>query len=309
MHMLSTTAQTAARVYLQQHARPLDRARYAYHFQQGSAAEVITALSAFQNADGGSGHGLEPDIRLTESSVMATTIACQRFREVQLPAEHPLVVAACAYLVATYQPERLNWPIIPATVDAAPHAPWWTPGSDLERSPANPRAEIAGYLHEYPSHFPDSMRTPVTEAVISHLMTHDGPMEMHDLLCTIRLWETAQLPASTRAQILGKLHTIVRATVEHDPTKWAGYGLQPLAVAPSPHSPFADGLRESLDHNLDFLITQQQPDGSWQPNWFWGDQWPEEWERARRDWSGVLTVDNLRILHAYGRLEAQKSPV
>jgi hypothetical protein len=304
MRSLSPSAHAAARSYLQQHARPLDRTRYAYHFSGGAASDVETTLSTFQNADGGFGHGLEPDIRLAASSVIATTIAFQRFRELQLPAAHPMVTAACAYLAATYQADPVNWPIIPPNIDDAPHAPWWQPGGDLERSPANPHAEIAGYLHEYAPHFPDSMRTPVTNSVIDHLMMHDGPMEMHDLLCYIRLWETKALPAALRAQMLGKLNQIVHATVERDPAKWAGYGLQPLAVAPAPQSPFADALREAIDHNLDFLMDQQQADGSWQPNWSWGDQWPEAWAVAARDWSGVLTVDNLRILHAYGRIQA-----
>ena len=42
-------------------ARPLEIACYNYHFEKGSANGVLKELSAFQNHDGGFGHGLEPD--------------------------------------------------------------------------------------------------------------------------------------------------------------------------------------------------------------------------------------------------------
>ncbi len=37
-----------------------------------------------------------------------------------------IVVRGCGYLVDTYDPERLGWPIIPRDIDKAPHAPWWS---------------------------------------------------------------------------------------------------------------------------------------------------------------------------------------
>jgi len=285
--------------YLKHNARPLEGAMYVYHFEEGTADNALKELEHFQNSDGGFGHALEPDIRLSDSSVIASTIAFQHFRELHTPADYPMVVKACGYLRDTYDAQPINWPIIPPNIDDAPHAPWWVRGGDLEKSMANPRAEIAGYLHDYAQHFPDDMRKTVTESVVAHLLREDNRMEMHDLMCYLRLWETPSLPADTKAALLAKLTDIVEQTVERDPAHWRSYGLPPLGVIASPESPFAGAFAEAIQHNLDFIIESQGEDGTWTPPWSWDG---EAWEQPRRDWTGVLTLDNLRKLRAFGRV-------
>jgi hypothetical protein len=234
--------------------------------------------------------------------VIATTIAFQRFRELDTPADHPMVVKACRYLLDTYDAQRVNWPIIPPNIDNAPHAPWWVYNGDLEKRMINPRAEIAGYVNDYAQHFPDDMRQGVTESVIAYLHRQPDRMEMHDLLCYIRLWESPGLRSDTKAVMLSKLKQIVAHTVERDPAQWRNYGLPPLAVIDSPQSPFANAFADAIPLNLNFLIESQGEDGGWRPGWSWGDQWPDAWMQAEREWAGVLTLDNLRKLRAFGRI-------
>jgi hypothetical protein len=303
MKMLSKAAFGLAADFMEQHARPLERALFAHHFHGEPAAPALDALAAFQNADGGFGNGLEADIRLKDSSVIATTVAFQRFRELQASPDNPAVAAACRFLRDTYDAGRVNWPITPPSIDDAPHAPWWTPGGDLQKSLANPRAEIAGYLHEYAEHFPDHMREVVTQAVRDHAL--DGPdrMEMHDLLCYLRFWETPGLPGDVKAALEPKLRQVAENVVNRNPATWTDYGLRPLGVVTGPDSPFASSFTDLLPHNLDFVIDQQGPDGTWSPSWTWGGLWPEAWDEAAQDWTGVLTLENLRTLRAFDRIE------
>jgi len=302
MKTVSKTLYDKAVLFLKNEARPLERMLYAVHFTGGTAAPVLDELAKFQNDDGGFGHGLEPDIRLASSSVIATSVAFQVLRELHVPADHPMIAAGSRYLLNTYDSQALNWPIIPPNVDDAPHAPWWTYGGDLQKSKSNPRAEIAGYVNDYAQHFPDTMRISLTQSVIDHLLQQPDEMEMHDLLCYIRFYETQALPDNTKATLLEKLKRIVNKTAERDPAQWANYGLPPLAVIDSPESPFAAMFRDAIPPNLDFIIDSQSQDGTWGPNWSWGDQWPEAWERARRDWTGFITLHNLRKLHTFGRI-------
>ncbi len=44
-------------------ARLLDRHRFAFLFLDGPRDAVLRALRPYQNADGGFGHALEPDLR------------------------------------------------------------------------------------------------------------------------------------------------------------------------------------------------------------------------------------------------------
>lgn len=285
----------------EQTARPLEQKLYAYHFENGTAGDVLTELACFQNADGGFGHGLEPDVRLPDSSIIATTVAFQRLREIGAPADHPVIVNGCRYLMDTYDAKHLNWSIIPPSIDEAPHAPWWNYDGELMNRLANPRAEILGYLYDYPDHFPGVMRADLTKSVVDYLMTHPDDMEMHDLLCYVRLWETKNLPHETKTALFEKLKRIISHVVVRDPDQWRAYGLPPLTLIQSPESPFAEMFSEEIPQNLDFLMQSQSEDGCWYPNWSWGEDAAEAWQEARREWGGVLTLSNLRVFRAFNR--------
>lgn len=300
--MLAPARRSQAVEFLTTQARPLERALYRFHFEHAPAADVLDALASYQNADGGFGNALEPDIRLPDSSAIATTIAFQIFRELSPPDDHPLVAGGCAYLRDSFDAAHGIWWIVPPNVDDAPHAPWWTHRPDPASHALNPRAEIAGYLYDYTKHFPGDIRQRVTDAVLEHLRALDA-IEMHDLLCVLRLYDTPNLPDARREQLTGKLTALVRATVEQNPAKWHEYNLQPLDVAPTPESPFAALFGDLIARNLDALIAGQNDDGSWTMPVSWGDMYPETWPQARREWAGILTLKNLRILAAYGRLE------
>ena len=62
----------AIRRWMHRNARPLDLARWQYHFESGSAEAVLQSLSAYQNEDGGFGHGLEVDCWNPASAPMQT---------------------------------------------------------------------------------------------------------------------------------------------------------------------------------------------------------------------------------------------
>jgi hypothetical protein len=58
---LSPAAFEEIRGWVSRNARPLDFALWRYHFEGGSAEDVLRALALYQNADGGFGKGIEPD--------------------------------------------------------------------------------------------------------------------------------------------------------------------------------------------------------------------------------------------------------
>lgn len=304
MKQLTRTGQTKARELVYSQARPVEQALFAYYFEGGTAVSVYDALSVYQNSDGGF-RGLECDIRWDGSSVIATTVGLQVLRAVETAESHPIAQKAINYLLSTYNPHTKTWPIVPPGVNEAPHAPWWEYNDELAANfghfLVNPRAEIIGYLHEYAGLVPAELRQELTTAVLDHLQTLTHPLEMHDLLCYVRLAETKQLPQALQQAIWQKLEQTVGTAVAHTPEEWANYGLKPLTVVSSPHSPLAHTLADVLSHNLDYEIEHQQPDGSWKPNWSWFGMFPETWPEAEREWKGVLTVKTLRQLRDFGR--------
>jgi hypothetical protein len=304
---LTHEAQARAKAFIYEQGRPLEQRLYAYYFEKGTAEDVLTELARFQNTDGGFGNGLEPDLRLPDSSVITTTVGLQVLRDLGALEDHPLVRGAMRYLLETYDPEIEAWPIIPPNVDDAPHAPWWAYSENLAEGwggfLANPRAEIVGYLYDYAGLVPKELLEHLSDAALSHLASMPDRIEMHDLLCYLRLIETRTLPDKARDKILCKLTKAVNLVVDRDPSSWGSYGIKPLDVATSPDSPLAEMLADEIELNLDYAIDQQQPDGSWAPTWSWGDAYSKAWEEAKREWSGHLTVRTLKVLQNFGRLD------
>jgi len=305
---LTQEAFAKARAFIHELARPLEKATFAREFEDGSVDAIFEALASFQNADGGFGRALEPDFRLPDSSVLATTVGLQVLREYDAGVDHPLVQGAMRYLMSTYDAENEVWPIIPPTADSAPHAPWWGYSDDIADSwggfLANPRAEIVGYLRDYAELVPDDLRNLLTEAMLVHIERHADGIQMFDLHCYVRLLETKRLQSTVRTSLMDKLGPVVDRLVATDAAAWEEYVLAPLEIVDRPESPFADQLADAVAENLDFAISRQAENGAWEPKWSWGDSFPEVWAQAKLDWSGVITVRMLKIINRFGRLEA-----
>ena len=307
MKRLTQAAFQRAMAFVKEQGRDLDRRLLSHYFEGGSDVSVLAALAVYQNDDGGFGHGLEPDLRTAASSVIATTVAFQTFRSLQMPADHPLVRQGIAYLLDRYDESRQVWPIIPPETAYAPHAPWW----DYAGSEAgfggflvNPRVEIVGYLHDYSGIVPTDLLDTLTAAVFEHLELLPDEVEMHDIICFVSLAETASLPQSYRERIWAKLAKAAEHGVAREAEELTGYVLKPLYLVSSPESPLATELADAVAMNLDFEIEQQGEDGAWSPSFSWGDQYPEAWQIARREWQARITLNTLRVLRDFGRIES-----
>ena len=306
MKRLSLEKGELARDFVWRHARPLEQSLYSYYFENGSVEDVLTELAGYQNHDGGFGQALEPDLRFSGSSVIATTVGLQMLRELGVKEDKHLVRHAIKYLLDNYNETHRVWSIIPPGVNSAPHAPWWKYDEKLPSRwggfLANPRAEIVGYLHDYSTLVPEKLLGQLRDEVISYLEESTGEMEMHELLCYIRFAETETLEPEIRTKTLRKLQEIVVKIVARDLSDWEKYVLKPLAVVSSPDSPFATLFEREIRLNLDYEIERQQKDGSWGPNWSWRGEFPEAWINAERDWKGILTLRTLRQLQLFDRL-------
>lgn len=311
MKQLSREAFERARSFLKTQARPLDRAIFEYRFENVSAGSLIVELAHYQNDDGGFGHALEPDLRTPTSSALATGIGLRMLEELQCSAEHPMVGKAVHFLLATFDHRRVVWRVAPHDTNSFPHAPWWhDEGGSLARTfndfQITPRAQIVGLLHHYSPLVPADWLSDVTENTVAAIETMEADAfgGGGDSLCyALSLAETEALPQPFKDRLIPKLRTVTLAVVSRDPQKWESYCAPPLKIAPSPESIVADLLRDDLQVHLDYQIDHQRPEGTWEPNWTWGDFYPDDWEQAKREWRGHLTLDTLTALRAFGRIE------
>jgi len=302
MKILTAENFNRAREFVNTKARPVDKALFAYTFGKGEPDAVWDAIDEFSNQDGGFGHGMEPDCRLPASSVLGTITAFPYLIQTNAPADHPLVRAGIQYLIDAYDHHLKGWHMLPPEVNEHPRASWWNydpekAGKDLLEHWSNPSAAVVANLHRYSESVPSDLLQEVTGRAMSILEAISGKFEGNDYLPFIELAEALSEPRSTIVWEGLKRHA--RAAIVTDPTKWTDYNIRPLWAVPEPASPLMEVLAGSAHAHLDFEIDRQQPDGSWHPFWSWG-QFEAEWEVAKVEWQGQLTVKLLRSLKAFG---------
>ena len=305
MKTLSAVNFERARDFVKEKARPVDQALFAITFEEGKSELVWDALGEFANEDGGFGHGIEPDCRLPSSSMLGTITAFPYLRQSNAPADHPLVEKGIRYLINTYDKNLKGWRMLPPEANEHPRAMWWNhdphkADQDVIDHWNNPSACAVSCLHRYSQQVPADLLREVTAKGMAEIEKKRETLEGHDFLTYIELAE--ELPADLRAPIWAALKQRVTAAIVTDPAKWTGYGIRPLWAVPDPSSPLMEPLAEAVNAHLDFEIDHQDNDGSWHPFWNWG-QYEEEWETAKVEWQGQLTVKLLRSFKAFGRIE------
>ena len=280
-----------ARNFIYGNARLLEQRVFATLFEGDATNAVVAAVLAYRNADGGFGHGLEPDKRAPPSQPLDVEIAFERLATVDARADQ-LVTAACDWLSTVAAPTGLV-PILMPSVAGYPRAEHWMP--DRYEPDLNPTAAIAAHVHALGVTHPWADRA--TEYCFDEIEAGRIPDEAHTLLGLAKLVEHA--PDSQRAircaERLGPAIETARF-MKLDPTA-PDYGVSPLEFAPTPasmaHSWFGDDV---IAAHLEHLRAAQQSDGGWPIDW----QPPSD--ATRSEWRGIRTLNALRFLDAYGQL-------
>lgn len=284
--------------YLENHARTLDLSLYKYYFENGDSNAVLKKLEAYQNGDGGFGNALEPDLRMPESSVLATTVAFQYLSQIGVEAKNIIAQRALQYLMESYDNTRIGWINISPSADNYPRAPWWEYDSSKASDEwGNPSAEVLGYLLKYPANKDSELVRVLSKQAVQRLQQIDTP-EPHEIKCFIRLYESSG--QGLQDKLYGLLSKHIKKVTEENPKNWLGYVSTPLTFITSPSSPFANLFNESLlKENAKFIKAQIINNDHWEPNWEW-NQFDDDWLKAKQEWSGKITVDNLKMLRDFG---------
>jgi hypothetical protein len=263
-------------------------------------------LSDYQNRDGGFGKALEPDMRMQESSVIATKFALQILVDIQAPSREKLVRDGIAYMLSKFDREKQVWPIATTQLMDAPHAPWWN-ADGLEREfgsyLANPKAGIVRCLLDYRDLVPKEFLVDALSSLMAHFRTLPMEMTSFDTITFLQLLQPKHVDHKNRGQLLSKLKVTGCKIVSRKPREWHGFAIKPLWLAPSPKAPLAETLSSDIHANLDFEIDTQNEDGSWSPSWSWEASYPDSWKTAEKEWKGILTLAMLRSLRDFGRID------
>lgn len=289
----------AARDFVLREARLLERLRFAYLFLDAPPGPALVALDAYCNEDGGYGNALEPDLRGAASEPIPTQYAMEHLAELGLDAGDARAEAAAGFLASILLDDG-GLPFVTEASQAAPHAPYLTysAGSSLTQSAANAAALLRlGSTHPVVERLSAYCWRAIDELDIAP--EQPGPGPAYDLLFSFAFLNAT--PEGTRAEaVLERWEPILRESglVSFDPSVSAELPT-PLTLAPEPscraRSLFDPHLIEA---HLETVEAAQQPDGGWTAPWLgWN-------EAATHEWRGMVTVENLKLLGANGRLPA-----
>ncbi len=306
MKKLSKSAFNKASEAVREYGRPLEKSIFERYFYNGDSQNILAELKKFQNEDGGFGHGIESDFRLPHSSPMSTSVGVRHLSEIDDTKEaREMIKSAINYLEESFDSERNGWYVASREINDFPHAPWWHFDEEkqmtiIDRNWGNPSSEITAYIYKYREYVQELDVDKLVEFAINYVEEKDEFNSPIEIFCYIRLYEV--LPIELQKRLENRIIVAIDQVIEYDENKWHEYLAKPMEFVTDPDKNRfgVDGIR--IDKSMDFMIGQIEEHGRINPPWgksFYID----DLKPVYNEWIGVLNLETLKILRAYGRLE------
>ncbi|MCF2140713.1 MAG: hypothetical protein K9W44_11720 [Candidatus Lokiarchaeota archaeon] len=329
--ILSKETLEKVRITLFKNARNLEKNFFSFLFENGSPELVLEEITRYQNRDGGFGMGIEPDFHLPQSTSMATSVGLRLLHELKYEINQKMrnggtlisndlftkienqidqkIALALHHLITSFDINRRGWYAVRHEINDFPHAPWWhwdelTRMTVIDKSWANPTAELTGYFYHYRNLLPEKQYQEFIEATTKFVIKYFSEKKVftseHEIYCAIRLYWLVD--ESYQKILLSSLKTAVNSLIETDLAKWKDYVPKPLDFVNHPDkNPFEIPI-ELLNKNIKWYIEKLKKNTQIEPSWQWG-QYDTFWNTAKQNWSGILTLNTLRVLRNFNCLE------
>ncbi|WP_342565551.1 hypothetical protein NST84_10700 [Paenibacillus sp. FSL R7-0345] len=296
------------RNWFYRNARPLELAKWQFHFENGGEAAVVKALAAYQNEDGGFGNALEPDAWNPYSSPLQTATGTDVLLEIGFEdKDHPVVQGILRYLDSGAEMDGDNWRNVIASNNAYPHAPWWNLESDsTARNIFNPTANLAGFILLYADRdsalFTRGLRIAKE---LEALFLQEPGLEMHPLKCVLTLLEYIALAGLQEQFAYEEMNTAaeqrITALLQRDAGDWTGYTCKPSFFIQKQESLGYVDNAAIVEKELDYTLENRNREGVWNLNWRWAG-YEREFAVSENWWKGWIALEKLLFLRAFGRL-------
>jgi hypothetical protein len=287
----TSTDLDAARRFVYDDARLLERHRLAVLFDGAPPARVLDALRPYRNDDGGWGHALEPDLRGPDSQVSGALSALEVLAELGTAADPevtPLARGTAEWLTGVTLPDGRAPHVLP-TAAGYPAAPWMVPNDGGFLTYA-----IAAHLWEL------GLDHPWLDGATAWCWKQlDGEQPVDGYTVKFALHFLDAVPEPDRvAPAVERL----RPALREDGTISVSGGeddekLRPLLLSPKPGAPSrALFTEQQITDELDLLEREQLDDGGWDFDYL-------HWSPGQTvDARGLATLGALQTLRAHGRV-------
>jgi len=283
----------AAVSFMATHARLLERRRLQYLLGEGAADDVLAALDAYRNPDGGYGWGLEPDLRSVTSQPVAAMHALEVLAEVR-DTKSQRAPQLCDWL-AEHTLGDGGVPFALPYSDTAGSAPHWT-GADAAVSSLMMTAQLAAQAQRIARHRADVAGHPWLATATSYCLDAierivDAPPAM-ELMFVMRFLDAVAEHAPRARPLVDRLADHVNSD---GPTPVVGGAadevlhLVDFTPHPDAHSR-ASFTEDVIAADLERLAGQQQSDGGWTITF------RPYCPAAALEWRGYATVQAIAVL-------------
>lgn len=296
--------------WITRNARPLEYALWKFHFEGGSVDDVLMALVAFQNDDGGFGHTLEPDNWNPESTPVSTEFALNILRQINFyDITHPIYEGIFRYLENTRCQGQGGWFFTVPQNNLYPHAIWWTYNEEENNENQNIgiTASISGFIlrHTNPNTKLYDKTLEYTRMLFDKMKSEDKYGDM-GLLGYCSLYDDLKESGLHNRFDLGFLEEKTRMLIEkhfHEYV-WTNH-LDMSVVLPTPFIYYYKGKEQAVSDAIDELIEMRPKKGVWGIPWQWYDNglYVREFAISENWWKSFKAIEKLLFIKAYGRLQ------
>jgi hypothetical protein len=301
------------RTWIHRNAREIELAQWRYHFENGSRDSVLNALAAYQNSDGGFGHGLEADCWNPDSSPYQTLTAISILEGIGFTeTAHPIVQGILRFLDSGAHYNENGWIFSIPSNDGYAHAPWWTYSANANTYESiGITAGLTAFILKHTGKDSALYRRAVseTERLLGIIF---GTGKLGDMgiggCCQLlnALKQTGLEQRFDLASLTERLRSLVNNSIVRDTAQWEFYGVRPSNYITNPDSIYFDDNRDIVETELDYLIRTKPAGGGWGITWTWfdnNDKYPKEFAVSENWWKAGKAIEKLLLLRSFGRIE------
>jgi hypothetical protein len=273
--------------YIWSTARVLEQRRFEFLFRQGDRASIRAALQPYRTADGGYGYALEPDGRGPTSQPPHIWTALEALEDAG-----ETDAAVCDHVAPMAAPDG-GIPLALPSLEPYPRAPWWaiTHGGTLI-STALIFAPLTrqGVTHPWLDRASGYCWSAVDAIEKTHPYEAEAAVTFLD---AVRDRPRAEQAAARIGHLVREQGLVGEQPEGYSP----GEIHQPHDFARRPDSLARRWFTDAeIETSLDGLQAEQTEAGGWPVKW-------AIWTPAIEiEWSGLVTLNALKILRAYGRI-------
>lgn len=292
-----------AKQFIYRNARPLDFALWKFHFENGSQNDVLSALAAYQNADGGFAYAIEPDCWNVNSNPIGAWAAIGKLNGIGFcDSSHPIIVGILKYLDSGKDFSDGKWFNVVKSNNDYPHAVWWKCEQGDGNPDDNPTVSLAGFALKYADKNGGLYQNALDIIQSSVKRFIKNPVtEMHTLRCYTELYaycKSAQPDIVDIKAFRTALYGAIQRTICFNVAQWATeYVCKPSAFFDASRLLFDIVDRSLCEQEAELIISSQQADGSFPITWQWYTDY-KEFEVSKNWWKSSIIINNLLFLKA-----------